>query len=104
MIALRNAMAAFAIFALPLISASNAAQAQASIGSNQYGGVCFGAYCDPSPPQSVPSGVNAYGGSCIGAFCDRPNSQPSHYQPYPSNPYSMQNDTLYPSPFSPDNN
>jgi hypothetical protein len=58
--------------------------AHAQVGSNAYGGACFGAYCDPQPPV-MGGGTNAYGGDCLGAYCEQSGErEPSPYQPYPT--------------------
>lgn len=65
--------------ALALLSATTV---QAQVGSNAYGGACFGAYCDPRPPV-MGGGTNAFGGDCLGPYCEQSGQrEPSLYQPY----------------------
>jgi hypothetical protein len=74
---------------LALLSLTNA---QAQVGSNAYGGACFGAYCDPRPPMTG-GGTNAFGGYCLGPYCEQSRErEPSPYQPYA---------TVAPEPYSP---
>lgn len=86
--------------ALALLSAANA---QAQVGSNAYGGACFGAYCDPSPPV-MGGGTNAFGGDCLGAYCEQSRErEPSPYQPYSTvapEPYNPTYSSPAPDPFS----
>lgn len=92
---------------IALLFAAHSVRAQTTIGSNPYGGVCFGGACDPTPPSSVPSGLNAYGGACLGGACEQPNMQPNPYQGYPTvqpsmpmAPNPMYSDPV-PSPYQP---
>jgi len=86
--------------ALALLSVTNA---QAQVGSNPYGGACFGVSCDPRPPV-MGGGTNAFGGACLGPYCEQSSArEPSPYQPYPivtPNPYSPTYSTPVTNPFS----
>jgi hypothetical protein len=81
----------------------SATDAQAQVGSNAYGGVCFGAFCDPRPPVTG-GGTNAFGGNCLGAYCNPPSERESStYQPYPTakpDHYAPTYSRPAPNPFS----
>jgi hypothetical protein len=67
-----------------LVALSFASGAQAQVGANENGGVCFGAQCAyPDTWGSHPNGFGPPG--CSGVWCDsRGASRPDPYVPYPT--------------------